>query len=353
MWLAMGTSLPAQEYSAKRSVTRRFPVSRETTLEVHNKYGKVQTVTWNRDSVAVEVEIILSEASVSKLNKLKEEISIEFSGTRNYIIARSKFKSETGRIAEELKSVSHTLGGSDNHVEINYMVYLPEYLDLVVNNKFGDVYLDQLTGQVDVELSNGVLNGSGISGNANINLSFASGTIKSLGSCTMQLSYSEFELGEAGQLDLVSKSSRLDADSVNVLKINSRRDKLYFQRVEYLYGNSNFSEVKVFDFLRECDLYMKYGKLSIDNVVAGFSKIHVESEYTDLSLSFDREATFAFDILHHTKSVLKLPPGRVNAEEVFDGKEHFRTSGALGSTDPSGQVAIDALQKCFINLSIK
>ena len=351
--LMLGATVSAQDHTDKRSVSKQFPATRETTLDVQNKYGKIQVSTWEKDSVSVEVEIYLTESSASKLRKLKEDISIDFTGTNNYIIAKSKFKSESGRIASELKSVSHTISGTNKHVEINYMVYIPEYLDVVLSNKFGDIYMDDLSGKVDIELSNGALKANRLEGNTNIALSFANGMIKSLGSCTMSLSYSDLALGEASQLDLISKSSKLNADSVNVLKINSRRDKLYFQRVEYLYGNSNFTQVWIYDFLRESDVYMKYGKLTIEHVIPDFSKIYVESEYTDVTLYFDVESVFAFDILHHEKSVLRLPAGQLNAQETTDGKEHYRTTGTLGSESPAGKVTIDALQKCFINLSIK
>ncbi|MFH0755663.1 MAG: hypothetical protein V2B15_00055 [Bacteroidota bacterium] len=351
--LLWGTGVSAQDLSAKLNVRKQYPVSRETTVEVQNKYGTIQVVTWNKDSVAMEVDISLTESSASRLRKLKDDISIDFTRTSKYILAKTKFKSESGRISSELKSISNTLSGSNKHVEINYTLYIPAYLDLVLNNKFGDIYLDNLQGSVDIELSNGVLKASQLDGVSNMSLSFANGMIKSLGSGTLNLSYSEIELGDAGQLDLTSKSSKLQADSVNVLKINSRRDNLYFQRVEYFYGNSNFTQVWINDFLRESDVHMKYGKLTIEHVFSRFSKIYVESEYTDISLYFDKNGSYAFDILHHEKTVLKLPVEQVSSEKSFDGDEHFRTIGTKGGRNPEGKVAIDALQKCYINLSMK
>jgi hypothetical protein len=238
-------------------------------------------------------------------------------------------------------------------VEVNYMVYVPAYLDVVLQNKFGDIYMDDLTGQVDIELSNGVLKANRLEGTSSISLSFANGMIASLGSCTMKLSYSDLVLGDVNQLDLVSKSSKLNVDKVDVLKINSRRDKLYFKHVEYLYGSSNFTQVWIYDFLRESDVYMKYGKLTIEHVLPDFTKIYVESDYTDISLFFNRESSLNFDILHHQKSVLRLPGDGVSAEEMYDGKDHYTTVGTMGTGDPGGQVKIDALQKCFINVSFK
>jgi hypothetical protein len=138
-----------------------------------------------------------------------------------------------------------------------------------------------------------------------------------------------------------------------VLKINSRRDKLHFERVEFLYGNSNFTQVTVYDFIREADVYMKYGKLTMENVVPGFSKIYVESDFTDVSLMFEENSTFEVDILHHEKATLQLPYNQMTAEESFEGEEHYRTRGQLGDDAGRSKVTIDALQKCYIKLSVK
>lgn len=352
--LMLGSNLAAaQNLSDQRSVSRSFPATLETTLEVRNKYGKIQVVTWEKDSVGVDVDIYLTESSSSRLRKLKEDIKIDFTGTKTYIIAKTVIESEIGRLASEIKSIGNTIAGTNKKVEINYMVYVPVHMDVVLSNKFGDIYMDDLEGQVDIELSNGVLKANRLEGNSSISLSFANGMIKSLGSSAMKLSYSDLTLNEVGQLDLVSKSSKLNVDKVNVVKINSRRDKLYFQQVEYLYGKSNFTQVWVFDFLRESDVYMKYGKLTIEHVLPDFSKIYVESDYTDITLMFNEEASLAFDILHHRKSVLKLPGNKSLDQESFDGKDHYKTVGSMGPGEAGGQVNIDALQKCYINISYK
>ena len=227
-------------------------------------------------------------------------------------------------------------------------------MDVVLNNKFGDIYMDDLEGQVDIELSNGVLKANRLVGNSSISLSFANGMIKSLGTCNMSLSYSDMVLNEVNQLDLISKSSKLNVDSVNVLKIDSRRDKLNFQKVEYFYGKSNFSQVWIYDFLRESDVYMKYGKLTIEHVIPDFSKIYVESDYTDVSLYFDQEASLEFDILHHEKSVFRLPGANVVAEKSHDGQESLHHRGVHGCWQVrQGWYISTPFKNAYINISYK
>jgi hypothetical protein len=98
---------------------------------------------------------------------------------------------------------------------------------------------------------------------------------------------------------------------------------------------------------------MKYGELTLEHVMPDFSKIYVESDYTDMTLYFDRATSLAFDIFHHEKSMLRLPGTDVLSEETPSGKDHFKTVGTMGSGEPAGKVNIDALQKCYINISYK
>lgn len=351
--LLSGTTVSGQDHNSKLNLSKEFPVTRETTLEIQNKYGKIQVVNWEKDMVQIDVEIRISESSASKLKKLKDDISIDFTGTKSYIVAKSQFKSESKRLASELKSVSTTLSGSNKHVEIDYMVSMPAYMDLELNNKFGDIYMDDHSGDLKISLSNGAIKANRLDGNTSISLKFANGIINTLGSAKLELTYSDLTLGNAGQLDMTSKSSKLNADSVNVLKIDSRRDNLFFQRVEFLYGTSNFSEVWIYDFLRESDLSMKYGKLTVEHVIPSFSKIYVKSEYSDITLLFDEQCIFDVDVLHHEKAVVRLPDHLKKSTEAQQGEDYLRTHGESEDQESTARVSIDALQKCFINLSIK
>ncbi|MEZ5073010.1 MAG: hypothetical protein R2751_19205 [Bacteroidales bacterium] len=353
VWLVLSAGLQAQSHTDKRQVSRSFSVDRASTLEVQNKYGQVELLNWDRDSVRVEVEITLSESSASKLRKLRDDLHIDFTGTQSYIIAKTRIESESGRIASELRSVGHALQGSNKRMEINYTIHLPAYMDVVIQNKFGDVYVEDIQGQSDIRLSNGALKADRLQGASHIELSFANGMIGVLGSSTLHLGYADLSVGEVEQLDLDSRSSKLKADRAGVVKIASRRDELDFASVEYLYGTGDFTQVRVHDFLRECDVYLKYGNLTLDRVDPAFARIYVESSFTDIKLWFEAGTAFDFDILHHDKAILHLPASQVQARENPNGKEHWQTLGHMGEGASSGTVKIDALEKCFINLSFK
>ena len=50
--------------------------------------GKSRWFPGRRTLLLVDVEILVTESSASKLKKLKEDISIDFTGTKSYIIVK-------------------------------------------------------------------------------------------------------------------------------------------------------------------------------------------------------------------------------------------------------------------------
>lgn len=348
--LISGVFASAQSVSDAQVHTRTFGVVDGTTLEVENKYGTILIVPWTKDSVQVRADIFLEAKNNSRLRKLKNDVNINFAGTRSYIIARTVIGEGGSRVASELRALSNTLS-SKSTVEINYTVYLPEYINLVLINKFGDIYIDDLDGEVDIQLSNGVLKANHFSGRANVELSFARGTIRSMESASANLSYGELTVGSVRQLDLVSKSSEVEIDTAVVAKIDSRRDKIQINQIEYLFGNGSFTDVEVGSLSREADCTMKYGKLVFGKVQSAFEEIDIESEYTDVTMNVATEAGYKLDLLRNEKVIVDLPDNNAQLTTQTAGEEFLITEGTVGTTgtaDPGKYISIRAQQKCYI-----
>lgn len=350
--LGTGIVTSAQSVSDAQTRKKSYQVNAETTLEIENKFGTILIVPWKKDSVQITADIFLEAKSTSRLRKLKNEVEVDFTGSSRYIIARTKIGDSGSRIASELRALSNTLG-SNSRVEINYTVYVPDYINLVLNNKFGNIYIDDLKGDVDISLSNGDLKANYFSGNSKIELIFAKGVIRNLGTTSLNMSYAELQIGNIEQLDLVSKSSELIIDKAGVVKMESRRDKIKMNEVEYLYGNSSFTEVKIRDFIREADCKMNYGDLDIENILPEFSRINVESDFTDITLYTSGASKFYLNVIHNEKAIVNIPGKMPNFKTLKIGEETLRTEGIVGVGDSDKRISIRADHKCYITISIR
>jgi len=198
----------AQTYSESKNIVRSFPVNPETRLDISNKYGKVHVMNWKKDSVRLEVELLVKSSNLDRLEKIMNEIDVEFTGTSYYIIANTRFGNTGNNFISDLIDLSGTVIPSKNQVEINYTVMAPSGLTVNLSNKFGNIYMDDMKGEVTISLSNGDIKINRLDGHADINLNFGNGVINSLNNAKLNLTYADIEIRHANQLAIVSKSSK-------------------------------------------------------------------------------------------------------------------------------------------------
>ena len=73
------------------------------------------------------------------------------------IIVDTEIEKRSGTLSELFKDVedySKALFGSQK-LTVNIEIWLPENIDLSINNKYGDIYLVRLSGEVDITLAHG------------------------------------------------------------------------------------------------------------------------------------------------------------------------------------------------------
>jgi hypothetical protein len=343
----------AQTYTESKKITRSFAANPETRLDVSNKYGRIHLIPWKKDSVKVVVDLNARSSSSKKLDKLMSDIDFEFTGTKYYIIASTNFGTKGTAFFSDLKELSESIIPSKNQVTIDYTVMVPSGMDVNVSNKFGDIFIDDLKGNVSVSLSNGDLKINRLEGESSINHHFGKGIINYINNGKLTLSYSDFEIVESQQLTIDSKSSEIRIDHVDILKTESRRDKYYVGQMNNLFGNSYFSDISVASLKDEVNYSPIYGDFRIDSVRTGFSYINLNSEYSDIRLIFNKSSSFYLDIDYHQDVILRLPADLGNFEKTNLDRERIRLSGMAGRSESSKRVEISAPKKCIISISTR
>ena len=220
-FLLFTSVLQAQSFTESKRIERVFPVSSSTSVEIINKYGKVHILSWDKDSVGIDIELTVKSDNLSKLNKIMDNIDFDFTSTDYYVIAETRFGRRYNSFFESIKDLAETIIPSDNVVEIDYTVQVPKTIELKINNKYGDVYIDDHAGDLRLNLSNGDLKVNELTGNSVINIEIGDGVINYIQDGKLDIAYSEFEIKKADKLNLFCRSSRVDIGEINDLSINS------------------------------------------------------------------------------------------------------------------------------------
>jgi len=331
------------QFTQKRIFERTEPVNRETILEISNKYGNIEITEWNRDSVYIRAEIEANATNQSKTGKMIEGIEIEISASRFLVRAQTIFDQTLNMLLEDFKGMTNKIISYDSKVQINYFVKAPEYLSLRLENKYGDIFAENIKGNLNVSLSNGSFKAHSVARMSDFRMSFCNAVINKAEDCNIDASFSEFIIDESENLRIKSISSRYDLKYVSTLNADSRRDKFYIGTIGSLSGNAYFTQFRIDKLLTETNINSKYGDITVESIDNSFKEINIIAGYNDIRLTFYPTASYNLNI-RHVNSFVSLPsesPG-IEKNAVNGERKEYITSGTIGRNPGNRKVKIDA-----------
>lgn len=336
-------SLSAQRETETRTFIKTLPVSNETTLEVSNKYGTIQITSWNKDSAYIRAEVKAYAKDRSKFNKMFDGIDVRITGSKYIVRAETEFTSNINTIFESFKGMTNKIITYDSHIEINYYINIPDYLNLKIDNKYGDVYMEDSKGEFRITISNGSFKANSLGKNSSVNMVFCDAKINSIVSGNIDASFSEVSIGECEDLSLNSVSSKYDIRKAGMIRGESKRDKFYIENIESVQGNAYFTDYKLNNVSKEINLTTRYGSFNADLIDKGFESVNITSNFCDLSLKFDPASSYNLDI-RRINAFLVLPDKSIKSEEkeLNEDKKEYITSGSVGKNPGKARVKIDA-----------
>lgn len=335
--------ISSQGNSETRNYIKTIPVEKETSLEVLNKYGNIQITQWKKDSAMIRAEIKAVASNREKLDKMFSGVTINMSESKYMIKAETSFTQNINMIFESFKGMTSKLISYDSRVEINYFINIPEYLSLKIENKYGDVYMEDNTGDFSIALSNGSFKANSLGKNSSLNLTFCDATINSFTSGKIDASFSEVTANDLGDVAINSISSRYEIKKAGIVTVESRRDKFFIDRITTIKGTSYFTEFNLKALIKETSLSTRYGNLNIDMIENGFESVNLNTGYSDVSLGFETGSSYNLDIRHlNSFLVISDKNARTEKKVLNEDKKEYITSGTVGKNPGSSKVSIDA-----------
>ena len=334
--------LLAQGASETRSFIKKFPANKETVLEVNNKYGKIEITNWDNDSVNIRAEIKASAQNQSKLGKMFDEISVKITGTGNLLLAQTVFNQSINALFENFKGMTNKVINYDSQVEINYYINAPEYLNIRIENRYGDVFMEKNSGNFDLTLSNGSFKADVPGRKSNLNLSFCNATLTSFLSGTLNASFSELTISDIKKIRMKSISSKYRIGKAGEIEFESRRDNLIIEDMENLEGDSYFTDFEIGSLMKSVNLVCRYGNIKLENIGNNFESVNINSGFSDLSLNFDSNVSYRFEI--RTLNTFLVMPSVIKSEEriIDEGKKEYLKTGTSGQQPGNRLLKIDS-----------
>ncbi|MBN1183065.1 MAG: hypothetical protein JXB49_12300 [Bacteroidales bacterium] len=348
--------IEAQEYTETRRISKEFDCSKSTTIEVSNKYGRVHVMPWDKDSVKFDIVLNIKTNSIPRLKKLRDNVDFDFTATAYFINATTVFNNNKyNSFFSDLKTITESLLPTENEVVIDYTIKVPAEVILNLSNKYGDIYMDDLNGEVSIALSNGDLKANKLMGKSYIGIAFGDVNINYLNEGKIEASYADVRVRDAKNIIVESKSSNINVDNAKMLKINSKRDKFVIGEADNILGETYFTDIQAQQLNKDLNLNLKYGELYLQNVIKGFSLININSEYTDIEIFLQRGTSYQLDITHTPDVYLRLPSENadINEKIVNDETKEMMTFGKIGTAETASKIKLSAMKKCNISIMQK
>jgi hypothetical protein len=319
--LFSGYGIFGQTVEKSRTVKKTFKVEPGTEIEITNKYGNIHLIPWEKDSVQFNIVLLVKGTKDSKVDKSYDFIEFDFKTTKYYIIAQTLFAGKSSFWCD-VSDLTGAIFNSSTKTKIDYTVYLPASAKLKIMNKYGNIYIADHTGTLDIDLSNGDLKAHNLSGNTSIKTEFGNTNIWQIENGNLNISYGEVEITEAENLTIESKSARFDMDKVNNLSLNSRRDKFYIHDAGYLHGTINFSLVEIDLLNQKLNITAKYGDVEVKNFSDKVSSFYVDSENADIILHFTDDKQYKIEATVDSKTEVMYSAGIENiTSNDLEGEE--------------------------------
>jgi hypothetical protein len=346
--LSVLSTAGAQERSETRSFMKSFPVGKDNTLELTNKYGTVQVTTWKKDSAYIRAEIKAFAPSQEKLASMFDGVTVNFAEAGPILKAQTVFTQNINRLFESFKGMTSKIISYDSRIEINYYINVPEYLNLKIENRYGDLYMESCSGKFTASVSNGSFKANSLGRESTVNISFCDATIGSILSGSIDASFSEVSADNVGDISINSISSKYELKKAGKVLFESKRDKFNINTIESIRGNSYFTDFLVKDLKKELSFTIRYGEIKTESIDKGFESVNLNSGYAEIFLNFDENSSYNLDV-RHINTFLALPSKNSKTEQktLDEDKKEYITFGTVGNSPGSAKVKIDA-NRCKI-----
>lgn len=304
----------------RKTIEKSYVVSEATALKFSNSFGKIHLETWDKNQVAVNIEIIVNASSETRAQELLDKINVSIDD-RN---PKNELSFST--------SIDGRNSGRNASFEINYRIDMPRNNSLDLKNSFGDVYVGPLGGKVKLDVQYGNLNTGALTGDADVKLAFGSGfsSIESFKKGELRISYSKLSVEEMGDVEVDSQFSTFEVDQVGSMDLTGKYGDVEIGEIKHLVANVNFSGFEIDQVHQDIELDIDYGGNINIGLARTIRRVDIRSSFGPLEIELPEGLNANFEA-NLSFCDLKYDESRINFSKVIKESNSSEYVGKIGN----------------------
>jgi hypothetical protein len=259
----------------KKTYQQKYDVDKGAVLVIDNKFGDLHCQAWDESSVSIIVTVTVDAYSQEKADRVFDKIKVDLTGSRT-----------------KVQGITTADNISNANFSIDYEIKLPRWINIDLDNKFGDIYLDENQGEAKINLEYGAIEVNDLSGPKNdLTIKFSDGEAGFIKQGDLHIEYSEWESKGADNFKVYSRFSELTIEKVALLNLDSQYDEVKVGSAGQVISVSRFSELDFDKINGDFDFDAEYGDISVSYISPAFKVGKVRNSFAEADLTFDPKAS--------------------------------------------------------------
>ncbi len=259
------------KYDLTKTISQEYDLRADGTLDIYNKYGKVDIKTWDKQVAKIDIVIKVDARNDKKAQEMMDRIDVVFTNKPDYVSAKTTFSEDRKVSYQNSYNAEYT---------IDYTIYMPKNAHLKIFNKYGNTEIEALDKSVAAEIKYGDLSMDNVIGDVDLQLGYGNAKMKDMASLTAQVKYSNVEAGNTGDLKMDSKYSQFEFNDLGDASIQSKYDTYSISKVKKLSNDGKYDDFDIKE-AEAVNFETKYTDIEIDFLHYG---IEVEQKYGDVEI---------------------------------------------------------------------
>lgn len=322
-------------------------------VEITNQYGDIEIISTDTDSIKVEVVIKVNsrQENEEEIDLMLDRININFRSAKSYVIVETQWDGSTNFFKKSYQTIKSTFDAQTDNIQVDYKVYMPNDRSLTLQNKFGNIYMGNYKGDLDVKLFYGEFRARDLDRVREIEVRYGKLKVNNVKNGYFNLvSVKYSEINSAEEIRLKTSSSEIDVRTAKSINLDSRHDDITIGELSALSGKTSLTDIKIKKLSSEISIYSKFGSIRIDECSSKMRTIDIEVSRADVNLRFETSFSSAMNVEVSESKFLNYSSNIKKSSQVELEEEGFIAKLAIGiGTKTKSKIKS---HKGYIDLSI-
>ncbi len=329
------------KYKKLKVINKVFSVNSDANLHLDNTYGNITITSWQKNEIEITVKITASSDDPELAEKKLNDITISISGDEQNVYAKTNAGDNNYSSGGSLFSYFFGKHVATINFQINYEVKMPVTNNLYINNDYGDIYIDELQGNLDLDADYGKFVIGDLTGEHNtINIDyFSHSEIDFIKTGRINADYSTLNITNAYNLKVESDYTKLHIDKIRNLRFSNDYGSISVDNSMVINGDGDY-QTRYFGNVNNIYFYGDYGSIKIENIRPNFDRINLKCDYTNIRIDNTQQASYKFT-MDQEYGCFKYDNLKVYKQIEDSGDKHIEATYGNENTNSSIKINSD------------